>query len=92
MAAGKPIVATDIPGYRNVLEDGREGLLVQPESEQALAEAIVGLLRSPELRQQMGEAGRRKATGYDWPIIARQIIDLYERLLQEKGEARAHDS
>lgn len=90
MAAGKPIVATNIPGYRSVLEDGQEGLLVEPENEHALAEAIVRLLRNPTLRQEMSERGRCKAARYDWPIIARQILDLYEQLLQQKAEGRLH--
>jgi phosphatidylinositol alpha-mannosyltransferase len=88
MAAGKPIVATDIPGYRSVLEDGQEGLLVEPENERALAEAVVRLLRNPPLSQEMGQRGRSKAGRYDWPIIARQILDLYEELLKQKAEAR----
>jgi phosphatidylinositol alpha-mannosyltransferase len=90
MAAGKPIVATDIPGYRSVLEDGQEGLLVEPENEHALAEAIVNLLSNPTLRQEMSERGHRKAARYEWPIIARQILDLYEQLLQQKAEGRLH--
>jgi len=90
MAAGKPIVATDIPGYRSVLEHGQEGLLVEPENEQALAKAIVKLLRNATLCREMGEHGQRKAARYDWPIIARQILDLYEQLLQQKAEAKSY--
>jgi len=86
MAAGKAIVATDIAGYRSVLEDGREGLLVPPEDEHALADAIVRLLRAPELRARMGENGRRKAAGYDWPIVARRVLDIYEQLLARNGD------
>jgi len=80
MAAGKPIVATNIAGYRSVLEDGQEGLLVEPENETSLAEAIVRLLRNPVLRHQMGEQGRRKAARYDWPIVARQVLQVYQTL------------
>jgi phosphatidylinositol alpha-mannosyltransferase len=87
MAAGKPIVATEILGYRSVMDDGQEGLLVEPENERVLAEAIVKLLRNRALCQEMGERGRRKAARYDWPIIARQILDLYEQLLRQKAEA-----
>jgi len=90
MAAGKPIVATNIPGYRNILDDGQEGLLVEPENEHALADAVIGLLRNPSLRREMSERGRRKAARYDWPIIARQILELYQQLVQKKAEARLY--
>ncbi len=89
MAAGKPIVATDILGYRSVMEDGQEGFMVQPESEHALADAILRLLRNPAMRQEMGERGRRKAAAYDWPIIARQILELYEQLVAHKNRGNA---
>ncbi len=89
MAAGKPIVATDILGYRSVMEDGQEGFMVQPESEHALADAILRLLRNPAMRQEMGERGRRKAAAYDWPIIARQILGLYEQLVAHKNRGNA---
>ncbi len=87
MAVGKPIVASAISGYRGVLEDGEEGLLVEPENERALADAVVTLLRHPTLGREMGERGRRKAARYDWPIIAQQILDLYQQLISEKQEA-----
>jgi phosphatidylinositol alpha-mannosyltransferase len=90
MAAGKPIVASNIPGYRSVLEHGQEGLLVNPESEQALADALAHLLGDPDLRREMGQRGREKAQRYDWPIIARELIDLYERLLREEAEAESN--
>jgi len=88
MASGKPIVATGITGYRCVVEDGQEGLLVEPGNERALAGAIVKLLRDPALRQEMGERGRRKAARYDWPIIARQVLDFYQQLVQKKAQDR----
>ncbi|HID86390.1 MAG TPA: glycosyltransferase family 1 protein [Anaerolineae bacterium] len=81
MASGVPIVASDIPGYRCVLTHGREGLLVEPESERALAEAIIRLLRDPDLCQWMGQQGRAKACQYSWEKIARRVLDYYEELL-----------
>lgn len=86
MAAGKPIVASNIAGYRSVLEDGQEGLLVEPENPVALAEGIIRLLRNPALRQEMGERGRRKAANYDWPIIARRLLELYVELQQKERD------
>jgi phosphatidylinositol alpha-mannosyltransferase len=81
MAAGLPVVASDIPGYRSVLDDGVQGILVKPRIPQALAKAIIDLLRDPERRARLGEAGRAKAVSYDWARVARQVLDFYERVL-----------
>jgi phosphatidylinositol alpha-mannosyltransferase len=90
MAAGIPIVATDIPGYRTVMSSGLEGLMVQPENEMVLADAIVRLLGDPEMRQRMGQQGREKAARYDWSLIARQILDLYAQLIRRKRGTDVH--
>jgi len=89
MACQRPIVATDIPGYRCVLEDGQQGLLVPPKDEQVLANALRRLILSPDLRQRMGENGWQKAQGYSWGRIAQQVLEYYEALLAERERARA---
>lgn len=81
MAAGTPVVASDIPGYRGVLDDGVQGLLVQPRIPQAFAKAIVDLLRDPERRARMGQAGQVKAALYDWSRVVRQVLDFYAHVL-----------
>ena len=63
MASGKPVVATDAGGSREVVVDGATGLLVGPQDSCALPEAILRLLRDPGLALRMGEAGRRRAAG-----------------------------
>ena len=63
MAAGTPIVASDIHGYKGVVRRGREGLLVPPRDPKGLAEAIARLLDDPELRARMSEAGQARAAG-----------------------------
>ncbi len=78
MAAGLPIVASDIAGYRSVLEDCAEGLLVPPSDEGALARAIIALLNDPARRIAMGDCGKTKAAQYDWSIIARRVLDYYQ--------------
>jgi phosphatidylinositol alpha-mannosyltransferase len=84
MAAGKPIVASDIDGYRGVLEDGREGLLIQPEDERLLAGALIRLLKDPALCERMGRQGQAKATDYAWHKVAQQVLDYYRELLERK--------
>ena len=84
MAAGRPIVASDIDGYRGVLADGEEGLLVQPEDERRLADALVRLLKDPALRERMGRQGQAKAANYVWQKVAHQVLDYYRELLEKK--------
>lgn len=90
MAAGRPLVASNIPGYRGVMADGREGLLVEPEDPEALASALVALLRDPERRAHMGAQGQETAQGFAWPKVAARVLDLYHALLEQKGD-RPHD-
>ncbi|HUP27351.1 MAG TPA: glycosyltransferase family 4 protein [Chloroflexia bacterium] len=80
MASGAPVLASRIPGYANVLTHGREGFLVEPRNPAALAAGIIRLLSDRELRGQMGEAGKRTAGLYDWPIIAGRLVSYYEQV------------
>lgn len=84
MACGTPVVASDIDGYRWVIEPGKEGLLVPPRSPRHLAEAIVKLANDPERRRIMGEAGRQKALTYSWPHVIDQLLPIYERLRRKE--------
>ena len=81
MAAGLPIVASDIAGYRTVLRDCEQGFLVPPGDEQAIAQAIVKLLKDPTRCAELAECGRRTAARYDWEIIAKQVLAYYDELL-----------
>src|SRR5207247_4329691 len=60
MASGKTVVVSDIPGVREVIEDGKEGLLADPVNPQDLAKKIRWLLTDPEARRAMGQRGREK--------------------------------
>ncbi len=85
MAAGKPTVASNIPGYRDLLEDGQEGFLAEPKNERSLAEAIIRILKDPALQQRMGARGRVKASQYSWKQVALRVLDYYEELLKQRG-------
>ncbi len=77
MAAGAPIVCSDIHGYKGVVRRGREGLLVPPRRPRELAVAIDRLLRDDVLREQMGEAGRARAEDFSWPRVTARVEDYY---------------
>ncbi len=85
MATAKPIVASDIPGYRTVLEDGKEGLFFKVCDIKSLAEKIIYLLKNKDLMQKMGMAGRAKSLKYDWNIITKMVLDFYCEVLNQKG-------
>jgi len=77
MASGKPIVATDIDGFRTVISPGREGLLVERKSARGLARALQTLLQDPELRREMGSRGAETARRYDWERVLDEVIAIY---------------
>jgi phosphatidylinositol alpha-mannosyltransferase len=81
MASGKPVVATNIPGYRTVAESGREGLLVPPMSSEHLAEALVRLAGDPGLRAELGTRARRTALRYHWPVVVDMVEAIYGRVI-----------
>jgi phosphatidylinositol alpha-mannosyltransferase len=77
-ATGRPVVATNIPGYASVLTNEREALLVEPREPQSLALAIVRLLADSSLQQRLAANGRVTAGQYAWPKVAARVLDTYE--------------
>lgn len=71
---GLPVVAHAIGGVADAVVDEETGLLVAPDDRAALAKALTRLIESAELRQQMGEAGRRWASSFDWETTARRLF------------------
>jgi len=78
MAVGLPVVCSDIGGYRDVVRDGSEGLLVPPRDPEALATALGGLLDNPARRAAMGEAARGVAGRYAWQVVAAEVAEVYQ--------------
>ena len=77
MASGLPVVATDIPGYDEIVTSGVDGVLVPPRDPGALAEAVSRLLDRSEEAARLAEAGRRRAAAFDWSLIAEQVEASY---------------
>jgi len=77
MAAGAPIVCSDIHGYKGVVKRGEQALLVPPGEPKPLAEAIGRLLDDPELRARLGASGRERVVGYGWDRVAERVEAYY---------------
>ena len=86
MAAGKPIVASNISGYATVVSNGIDGLLTTPRDSEELAIAIGRLLGHESLRQQFINVGIHKAHEYAWPRVAESIMDFYCELLDDRNK------
>jgi phosphatidylinositol alpha-mannosyltransferase len=81
MAAGKPIVASDIDGYRDVARDGLEALLVPPGDVPGLVAAVREVLDDQRLAQSLGSSGAQRAREFDWDHVSRRILAVYHDVL-----------
>jgi phosphatidylinositol alpha-mannosyltransferase len=81
LAAGTPVLASDIPGYRDVLRDGIDGQLVPVGDPLALAQALRRLALEPARRARMSLAARERAERFAWPHVAAEVLDCYEQAL-----------
>jgi glycosyltransferase involved in cell wall biosynthesis len=81
-SCGKPIVTTDAPGCREIVQDGVNGILVPVRDSEKLAQAIVTLIQDPAKRKTMGQKGRELVEKYfAQEIICKQTLDVYHNLL-----------
>jgi hypothetical protein len=87
MAAGLPVVCSDIEGYRQVASPGGT-CLVTPGDPARLAETLTALARAPERRAAMGAQNAAYARQYDWAIVASGVRALYSRALELAGARR----
>jgi phosphatidylinositol alpha-mannosyltransferase len=84
MAAGLPVVASDIRGYRDVVRHGVDGLLVPPHDPETLAGALRRVLTEPELAATLREAGYARACRFSWDVVVPRIEEIYVRAASEK--------
>ena len=78
MASGLPVIATDVPGSRDLVRNGENGLLVEREDSAALAGAILKIAEDPGAARQMGRRSRENAEGMSWQNVAAEYLKLYE--------------
>jgi phosphatidylinositol alpha-mannosyltransferase len=82
MAAGTPIVCSDIHGYKGVVRRDREALLVPPRNPKALAGAVASLLNDDEARAEMSRAGRERAEDFSWPRVTARVESYYNFVIR----------
>src|SRR5437764_1338762 len=87
-ASATPVLASDIPGYRDVVSDGVDGELVPAGDALALAESLRRLALDPARRERMAGAARERAERFAWPHVAHEVHDCYERAISLADPAR----
>lgn len=78
MAAGTPVLASDIEAFSKVLEEGNAGALFSNEDSDSLAAQLTRMLRDPQELERLSEEGKRRALEYDWETVARDVLRVYE--------------
>ncbi len=86
MAAGAPVVATNIKGFAGVVDHGVDGYLVQPMDEEALAGGLAHVLENEPLREKMRANGRIKAERYRWTNVSQRVMDFYIETMRRYGK------
>lgn len=85
MASGKPVVASNIAGYRTIVEHGTHGFLCSPRSPEDIADCLIKILTNPTLAKSLGKAGRKRACEFSWQKITSQVENYYNELLLANG-------
>ena len=81
MAAGTAAIASDIHGYKRVIQRNVSGLLVDPRDVEALCGALERLVTTPELRKRLGEGGSTRAREFDWSHVTDRLLAFYARVI-----------
>lgn len=88
MSAGLPVIASNFPLWREIVEGNECGICVDPLDPLAIAAAIDTIAGNPELARHMGEKGRRAVEQrYNWAVEEKKLLDLYDRLLVPRTDA-----
>jgi len=87
MLVGLPVIASDFPLYREVVEPAQCGLIVDPSKPEEIARAMEHLIEHPEEARRMGENGRRAVLEkYNWEKESERLLRIYEAVLTTEGD------
>lgn len=84
-AAGRPVIASRVPGLSELISDGHTGLLFEPDSVESLSHALRALIEDRTLADKLGSAGKLFAQSYRWRVVADQHLHLYRSLCDSRG-------
>jgi phosphatidylinositol alpha-mannosyltransferase len=82
MAAGTPVVASDLDAFRRVLDGGKAGALFPNGDAAALRDLLTRLLDDPAARQRLGARAAHAVAGYDWPVVAARVLEVYTTAIE----------
>ena len=86
LAGGAAVVASDIPAFQAVLQNGKYGKLFKSEDSTDLAKVVIDLLRDRKSRDEMAAAGQIYAQKFDWDVVAKDIFEVYEMAIVGNGK------
>ena len=86
MAAGVAVAASNIEGFAGVITDEIDGVLFRPRDSEALATAVLSLLKDHPRRKRIAQSGQAQAIHYSWDSVAHRVLSYYERLLYERRQ------
>jgi len=89
MAAGTPVVASELDAFRRVLDGGRAGVLFPVNDPTGLGQAIEELLDSPVRRAEVAARASEVVAGYDWPVVARRVLEVYRFAIEAAPRSAA---
>lgn len=92
MAAGTPVVGTQVGGIPTIIEDGKQGRLVEPGDAAALADALAEVLGDPEIRERMAEQARQRARDFSWEAVGEQVEVVYHEVGASTPPERTFDA
>ncbi|MQG50968.1 MAG: glycosyltransferase family 4 protein [SAR202 cluster bacterium] len=79
MACGTPVIASNINGFKNVIEHGKNGFLFEPNSVSSIYQCIEKLINNNDLRKSIAQNGKYRVRQYNWNILVDKILDCYEK-------------
>lgn len=84
-AASLPVIATNVPGIRELVKHKENGLLVRPKDSKDLAQAIIYTLKNPQEAKKWGNNGRRLSEEFSWDEVSKKTFEIYEKVINESS-------